>query len=121
MAIPKDCTLCRNAAGELKPLHKSWNGIFIGDYDSYIHFQKDIIARYCHFMRTAKHRDTANVLQECFKYSNNGKVLCECDKYSYPRRKKAVERLGYRVIIDNYERCSENWNPCYFVIEEAKA
>lgn len=111
----------RDVERRMIALHPSWGGIYVGDYPSYVHFQKDILYRFpidgrksasCY----AKHRDTASVMERCMKASPTGEVLCECSAGMYNRRRKKVESLGYKVIRDNYAQCEREISSCVFVV-----
>lgn len=109
-----------NAAGEMIVLHPSWCGIFSGDYDAHIIFQKNISYSCGRFgFIPAKHGDLEKVLENCRKNSATEEILCECCADSFSRRCKQVERLGYKVIKSNISACDRSWATCYFIIKAA--
>ena len=88
-----------NDRGEMILVHRSWGGIYVGDYDAKIIFQKNLsytYGRYCYM--TAKHGELSKVLAKLDENKTNGYILCECDAGSYNRRKKQVEKLGLSLI-----------------------
>lgn len=106
-----------NDRGELITLHPSWGGIYVGDYKSHIHFQKNLSYTYGGYgFMNAKHGDLEKVLQKLDAAKTNGFILCECMAYGYERRKKQVEKLGYKVYKTNIAQCDRDTSTCVFLI-----
>ena len=106
--------------GEVIELHESYNGIYIGDYDVHLTFEKDlaVIAKVGRFgyIYSTKHRELANELE---KYLNlTDEILGECPAVQALRRIKKIEKLGYKVIKSNLDKIDLNdyVEPAYFVI-----
>ena len=107
-------TIRRNSAGEWMVLHPSWCGIYVGDYDSHIIFQKNISCRSGKYgYAPAKYSELPMVLGRCAST-----ILCECWSDQYDRRRKQLEKLGYRVLKSNISACESSISKCYFVIEK---
>lgn len=107
-------TIRKNSDGEWILLHPSWCGIYIGDYESHVIFQKNISCRSGRYgYAPAKYSELPAVLGRC-----SGNILCECHADQYDRRKKQVEKLGYRVLKSNISACESSISTCVFVIEK---
>lgn len=106
-------TIRRKLTGEWMVLHPSWCGIYVGDYDSHVIFQKNISCRSGKYGYTpAKYSELSAVLGRC-----SSTILCECRAANYERRRKQVEKLGYRVLKTNISACESDNSTCVFVIE----
>ena len=106
-----------NTQGEMILLHPSWCGIYVGDYNSHIIFQKDLSYTFNRYgFMNAKHRDLADVLAKLDEHKTNGFILCECDASSFNRRKKQIEKHGYTVHKSNIAACESNIATCVFLI-----
>lgn len=108
-------TIRRNSDGEWMVLNPSWCGIYVGDYDSHVIFQRNISytsGKYGY--APAKHSELPMVLSRC-----SSTILCECWADQYNRRKKQIEKLGYRVLKSNISSCESSISRCFFVIERA--
>ena len=106
-------TIRRKLTGEWMVLHPSWCGIYVGDYDSHVIFQRNISytsGKYGY--APAKHSELPEVLSRCAST-----ILCECRAANYERRRKQVEKLGYRVLKSNISACESDNSTCVFVIE----
>lgn len=107
-------TIRRNSDGEWMVLHPSWCGIYVGDYENHVIFQKNISCRAGKYgYAPAKHSELPEVLSRC-----SSTILCECWADQYDRRKKQIEKLGYRVLKSNISACDTS-SRCFFVIERA--
>ncbi len=105
-----------NEKGDMIVLHPSHNGIYIGDYTAHLHFEKTLAYTVKNtFFTKAKYGELAEVLKRCDADKNENGILCECPACDFERRKKQVEKLGYKISISNYDRCS-GFDNCKFVI-----
>lgn len=106
-----------NDRGEMITLHPSWGGIYVGDYTARLIFQKNLSYSYGKFgYMPANHGDLAKVLDRLDENKTNGYILCECNASSYKRRKKQVEKLGYKVYKSNIDHCDSDIATCVFLI-----
>lgn len=111
-----------SCSGDMIVLHPSWCGIYVGDYDTHIIFQRDISYRcgICGYV-SAKHHDLAAILERLNAAKTSAYILCECSAFQYERRKSQVEKLGYTVHHSNISACSSDWSPCVFLISKRQA
>lgn len=106
-----------NGRGEMITVHPSWCGIYVGDFNSHIIFQKDLSYTYSRYgFMSAKHRDLPQVLAKLDEYKTNGFILCECCACDYERRKKQVEKAGYTIHKSNISACESETSTCVFLI-----
>lgn len=107
----------RQDDGKMIVLHPSWNGIYMGDYNAHLIFEKELSYSFGHYcFIKAKHRQLETVLATLTEHKTNGYILCECDANRFPLRKRQVEKLGYTVYKSNIEACQHDWSTCYFLI-----
>ena len=107
-----------NADGEMIVIHPSWCGIYAGDYNAHIIFQKNISYTAGHYgFMSAKHGELEKVLDRCRQYSKTEEILCECSADNFKRRCKAVEKLGFKVLRSNISACESEISTCYFIIK----
>ena len=65
-------TIRPGVSGDLILLHPSWGGIYVGDYKSHIHFQKNLCYTYSGYgFMNAKHGELAQVLEKLDKAKTN--------------------------------------------------
>lgn len=106
-----------NDRGEMIVLHPSWCGIYVGDYNSHIIFQKNLSYTFSKYgFMNAKHRDLVQVLAKLNEHKTNGFILCECCACDFNRRKKQVEKAGYTVYKSNITACENDISTCVFLI-----
>lgn len=106
-----------NDRGEMIVLNPSWCGIYVGDFNSHIIFQRNLSYRYGRYgYMSAKHRDLPQVLAKLDEHKTNGFILCECCACDYERRKKQVEKAGYIVHKSNISACDSEISTCVFLI-----
>lgn len=105
-----------NKKGDMIVLHPSHNGIYIGDYNTHLIFQKNLSFSYANIgFSQAKHGELERVLTLLSKHSDTECIYCECPACDYNRRVKQVEKLGYRVLKTNIDKV-EGISPCHFLI-----
>lgn len=104
-----------NKKGDMIILHPSHNGIYIGDYNAQLSFQKNISFSYANIRGQAKHGELESVLTLLSKHSDTKCIYCECPACDYKRRVKQVEKLGYRVLKTNIDKV-DGINSCHFLI-----
>lgn len=105
-----------NKSGEMIILHPSQNGIYIGDYNTHLIFQKNLSFSYANIgFKQAKHGELERVLALLVKHTNTEGIYCECPAYDYNRRVKQIEKLGYRVLKTNIDKV-EGISSCHFLI-----
>ena len=106
-----------NDRGEMIVLHPSWCGIYVGDYNSHIIFQKNLSYTFSKYgFMNAKHRDLVQVLAKLEAHKTNGFILCECCACDFNRRKKQIEKAGYTVHKSNISACDSDISTCVFLI-----
>lgn len=106
-----------NDVGEMILLHPSWCGIYTGDYNSHIIFQRNLSYTYSRYgFMNAKYRDLPQVLSKLEEHKNNGFILCECCACDFERRKKQLEKAGYTVYKSNISACDRDISTCVFLI-----
>ena len=105
-----------NREGKMILLHPSHNGIYIGDYNTHLIFQKNLSFSFANIgFQSAKYRDLEKVLTTLSKFSDTDSVYCECPACDYARRVKQIEKLGYRVIKTNIDKV-EGISTCHFIV-----
>lgn len=106
-----------NDRGEMIALHPSWCGIYVGDYNSHIVFQRNLSYTCNKYgFSNAKHRDLPQILEKLSSHKTNGFILCECLACNFSRYKKQVEKLGYTVHKSNISSCDSDISTCVFLI-----
>lgn len=116
-AVLEGWTIRYNDRGEMITVHPSWCGIYVGDYNSHVIFQKNLSYHYKNFgFMSAKYSDLDRVLSSLAANKTNGYILCECSAGQYSRRKKQVEKLGYTVYKTNISACTSEISTCVFLI-----
>lgn len=115
-----NCEFHITKAGEIIELHESWNGIYVGDYNCHVIFQKNISFNDGnHIYMSRKYSDLEDVMRRCTMSSKDGQILCEVNRGQYERRIKALQKLGYVVVKTTYKHDDEDHFMCHFVVEHA--
>ncbi len=105
-----------NKSGSMILLHPNHNGIYAGDYNTHLIFQKNLSFSYANIgFHQAKHGELEKVLTLLSTHSDTDCIYCECPACDYNRRIKQVEKLGYRVIKTNIDKV-EGISSCHFLI-----
>lgn len=106
-----------NSKGEMIILHPDSCGIYIGDYSAALHFERTLSFTYGNVgFHNAKHSELKRILSLLSEHKTNGYILCECCACDYERRKKQVEKIGYKVYKSNIQKCSSDISTCKFLI-----
>ncbi len=105
-----------NKKGEMIILHPSHNGIYIGDYNTHLIFQKNLSFSYSNVsFCQAKHGELERVLTLLSKHTDTQCIYCECPACDYNRRVKQIEKLGYHVLKSNIDKV-DGISSCHFLI-----
>lgn len=106
-----------NDKNEMIVLHQNWNGIYIGDFKTSIHFEKVISYNFTgDFFVHAKYSELEKVLEKVNENKTNGFIFCQCSKCDFERRKKQLAKFGYKVHKTNIEQIESDYGDVSFLI-----
>ena len=110
-------TVRYNNYGEMIALHPDRCGIYVGDYNAHVIFQRDISYTCEGFgFESAKYREMPEVMEALNNSKTNGYILCECPAGDYERRVKQLKKLGYCVYRSTIEKCKDKYCTCSFLV-----